>query len=289
MASAEFPIAQTGEALFLSQLVVIERVISFVSSRHHLPGLDADDFASHVKLKLIEDDYGILRKFEGRSSIRTYLTVVIQRLFLDYRISAWGKWRPSAEAARAGAIAVLLEQLIGRDGYSFEEACELLETNHQVTASRSALAAIAGRLPVRIRRKFESDAALAQMPSDQPPVDDVIAEQERMATAARVGVALKSAMSGLEPQDRLILALRFEDGRSIVEVARMLRLDQKALYRRLDRVMRALRGALHAEGVDSAVALEIFESSAVSIEWRGETKGTSKGRPSMRQGGQEWR
>ena len=274
MANAESPIAQTGEALFLSQLVVIERVISFVSSRHHLPGLDADDFASHVKLKLIEDDYGILRKFQGRSSIRTYLTVVIQRLFLDYRISAWGKWRPSAEAARAGAIAVLLEQLIGRDGYSFEEACELLETNHQVTASRSDLAAIAGRLPIRIRRKFESDAALAQMPSDQPPVDDVLTEQERTATAARVGVALKSAMSGLEPQDRLILALRFEDGRSIVEVARMLHLDQKALYRRLDRVMKALRGALHAEGVDGAVALEIFESTAVSIEWRGETKGT---------------
>ena len=293
MASAEVPIAQTGEAFFLSQLAVIERVISFVSSRHHLPGLEADDFASHVKLKLIEDDYSILRKFQGRSSIRTYLTVVIQRLFLDYRISAWGKWRPSAEAARGGAIAVLLEQLIGRDGYSFEEACELLETNHQVTASRSELAAIAGRLPIRIRRRFESDAALAQMPSDQPPVDDVIAEQERSTTAVRIGVALKSAMSALEPQDRLILALRFEDGRSVVEVARMLRLDQKALYRRLDRVMKALRSTLHEEGLDSAAALEIFESPAVSIDWRGETKdetkGTSKRRPSMRQGGQEWR
>jgi RNA polymerase sigma factor (sigma-70 family) len=289
MASAHIPIAQTGEALFLAQLVVIERVISFVSSRYHLPGVDADDFASHVKLKLIEDDYGILRKFQGRSSMRTYLTVVIQRLFLDYRISAWGKWRPSAEAARAGPIAILLEQLIGRDGYSFEEACELLETNHQVTASRSALVAIAGRLPIRIRRRFESDAALAQVPSEQPPVDDVIAEQERTALAARVGVALKSAMSGLDPQDRLILTLRFEDGRSIVEVARMLRLDQKALYRRLDRVMKALRAALQAEGVDSAAALEIFESPAVSIDWRGETTGTSKTRPSMGQGGQEWR
>jgi RNA polymerase sigma factor for flagellar operon FliA len=247
MASAHVPIAQTGEALFLSQLVVIERVISFVSSRQHLPGVDADDFSSHVKLKLIEDDYGILRKFQGRSSMRTYLTVVIQRLFLDYRISAWGKWRPSAEAARAGPIAILLEQLIGRDGYSFEEACELLETNHQVTASRPSLAAIAGRLPIRVRRRFESDAALSQVPSEQPPVDDVIAEQERTALAARVGVALKSAMAELDPQDRLILTLRFEDGRSVVEVARMLRLDQKALYRRLDRVMKALRAALQAE------------------------------------------
>jgi RNA polymerase sigma factor for flagellar operon FliA len=288
MASAHAPIAQTGEALFLSQLVVIERVISFVSSRHHLPGVDADDFASHVKLKLIEDDYGILRKFQGRSSMRTYLTVVIQRLFLDYRISAWGKWRPSAEAARAGPIAILLEQLVGRDGYSFEEACELLETNHQVTAPRSSLAAIAGRLPIRVRRRFESDAALAQVPSEQPPADDVIAEQERMALAARVGGALKSAMAELDAQDRLILSLRFEDGRSVVEVARMLRLDQKALYRRLDRVMKALRAALQVEGVDGAAALEIFESSAVSIDWTDERKGTSKGRPSMRQGGQEW-
>jgi hypothetical protein len=71
-------------------------------------------------------------------------------------------------------------------------------------------------------------------------------------------------------------------------VARMLRLDQKALYRRLDRVMKALRSTLHEEGVDSAAALEMFESPAVSIDWRGETKGTSKRRPSMRQGGQEW-
>lgn len=289
MASTQVPVAQTGEALFLSQLVVIERVISFVSSRHHLPGVEADDFSSHVKLKLIEDDYSILRKFQGRSSLRTYLTVVIQRLFLDYRISAWGKWRPSAEAARAGEIAILLERLMGRDGYSFEEACELLGTNHQVTASRSQLEAIAGRLPPRVRRRFESDAALAQMPSDQPSVDDVVAEQERTEMAGRVGVALKSAMSGLDPQDRVILALRFEDGRSIVEVARMLRLDQKALYRRLDRVMTALRSELQALGIDSAAALEIFESPAVSIDWSDETKGTSKERPSMGQGGQEWR
>jgi RNA polymerase sigma factor for flagellar operon FliA len=78
MTGAQVP-AQTGEALFVSQLAVIERVISFVSSRHHMPGVEADDFASHAKLKLIEDDYAILRKFQGRSSLRTYLTVVIER------------------------------------------------------------------------------------------------------------------------------------------------------------------------------------------------------------------
>jgi len=284
MTGAPAPPAQTGEALFVSQLDVVERVISFVSSRHHMQGADADDFASHVKLKLIEGDYAILAKFQGRSSLRTYLTVVIQRLFLDYRISAWGKWRPSAEAKRGGPIAIMLEQLMSRDGYGFEQACELLETNHQVTATRAELEAMAGKLPSRTRRRFESDDVLAQVPSPQPPVDDVIAEQERTATSARVAAALKTAMAGLDAPDRLVLALRFEDGRSVVEIASMLRLDQKGLYRRLERLLKDLRTALQAQGIESGAVMEIFDSPAVSIDWRGDTKETSAPRPSMAKG-----
>jgi RNA polymerase sigma factor for flagellar operon FliA len=288
MAPVHVPIAPTGEALFASQLDVIERVISFVSSRHHLPGVDADDFGSHVKLKLIEDDYAIIAKFQGRSSLRTYLTVVIERLFLDYRISAWGKWRPSAEALRAGEVAVLLERLMGREGHTFEEACELIETNHQVTVSRVELEKIAGRLPGRVRRRFESDAALAHVAADLPPLDDVIAERERMDTAERVAAALKDVMNGLDTQDRLIIALRFQDGRTVVEVARMLRLDQKGLYRRLERLMKDLRAALEARGIAATAVMEMFDSPAVSIDWRDDTKGTSKGRPSKGNGGPEW-
>ena len=137
------------EALFVSQLGLVERVVGFVCARHHLSPADADDFGSHARLKLIEDGYAILRKFEGRSSLRTYHTVVIERLFLDYRISAWGKWRPSAEARRCGAAGVLLEQLLVRDGYSLDEACEVMKTNHAVTMPRSGLEELAGRLPVR--------------------------------------------------------------------------------------------------------------------------------------------
>jgi hypothetical protein len=93
-------------------------------------------------------------------------------------------------------------------------------------------------------------------------------------------------MAGLDAQDRLILALRFEDGRTVVEIAGMLRLDQKGLYRRLERLMKDLRVALTTRGIDATSALEIFESAAVSIDWRGDTKETSKGRPSMAKGGQ---
>src|SRR4051812_20068245 len=123
---------KSPETLLVSELDTIERIISFVASRRRLRPDDAEEFAAHVKMKLVEKDYVILRKFEGRSSLRTFLTVVIQRLFVDYTAAKWGRWRPSAEARRAGDVGVMLDELLWRDGYSLDEACEILATNRQV-------------------------------------------------------------------------------------------------------------------------------------------------------------
>ena len=132
--------AVRGETLFLSHLNHIERILAFVAVENRLAAADADDFASHVKLKFVENDYALLQKFGGRSSVRTFLSVVIHNLFSDYRDAAWGKWRPSAEARRRGPIAQHLERLLSRDRVGFEEACELLA----VTASRPQRARAVG-------------------------------------------------------------------------------------------------------------------------------------------------
>jgi hypothetical protein len=69
----------------------------------------------------------------------------------------------------------------------------------------------------------------------------------------------------------------------------MLRLDQKGLYRRLERLMAQLRQALEAHGVDATAALDIFDTPGASIDWAVDAEETSKGRPSMAKGGHEWR
>jgi RNA polymerase sigma-70 factor, ECF subfamily len=41
---------------------------------------DTDDLASEVFMALLADDYGVLRRFRGQSSLATYLTVIARRV-----------------------------------------------------------------------------------------------------------------------------------------------------------------------------------------------------------------
>jgi RNA polymerase sigma factor for flagellar operon FliA len=260
----------------------IRQIVAFVSSCKRLTSDEAGDFASFVMLKLIESDYAILRKFEGRSSFRTYVSVVVQRLLIDYRAREWGKWRPSAAATRAGGLAVQLEQLLMRDGHSFSEACEILLARHGADADRASLEKLAGALPLRQRRVFKSDDLLNDRPADTPSPDAAVLGKETHNAAARVSTILKQAMTTLDAQDRLILTMHFVDGRTVANIAAALQLDQKKLYRRMERLLRELRAQLEKHGVDLASAREVLDSEGLAFEWAG----ISPMGPSMESGGQ---
>jgi RNA polymerase sigma factor (sigma-70 family) len=241
------------------RLAEVDRASAYVARRHHLSADEAEDFASHVRLKMMEGGYAVFDKFQGRSSLRTYLAVVVGRLFLDYRISAWGKWRPSAEARRAGREAILLEQLMTRDGWSLDEAYEILTVNHRVAMTREAFQALAARLPARAKRRFEPEEALADVAAPGAGADQVVLEREREIEATRVLATLRRVMAALAAEDRLILAMRFEDGCKVSDIAAFLHLDAKPLYRRVEALLRTLRDALQQDGIDASAVAELFE------------------------------
>lgn len=63
--------------------------------------------------------------------------------------------------------------------------------------------------------------------------------------------ALSSALAALSPSDRLLLRLRFAQDLSAREIARLMRFPTLFhVYRRLDKVLRQLRGALDRSGID---------------------------------------
>lgn len=251
-------VTASWEQKFLELLPLILKTVEFVARRYRLSKDDTDDFASEIQIKLVENDYARLRKFEGRSSMRTFLTTIISHALQDFLDSERGKWRPSAAARRAGAHAVLLEQLLVRDERSFEEAVHVMITHHGVTLDRSELERIASQLPVRFRRRFESDEALASVPTADR-ADACVLHQEWTASWERVVAVLRRVQDRLPSQDALILAMRFEDGMKISQIAETLKLEPRLLYARVYRLLEDLRFALEEQGIDATLVRRIFE------------------------------
>jgi RNA polymerase sigma factor for flagellar operon FliA len=248
-----------AEALFGQHLTIIGQIAESICRRNGVSDHDAEDFASDVRLKLCEDDFAVIRKFQGKSSFTTYLTVVISKAFLDYRRRIWGKWVPSSQARRLGASAMLLETLIYRDGRSFEAACQILEQKPGLAIDRRQLRTMLAQLPRRSPRRFESDAGLDMVPSGGGADTDVLAS-ERDDQIAAAADALRRALQELPDEDRAIIRMLSYEGMSVADIARGLGVEQKRLYPRIKQLLATLRRTLVGQGI-SADFLENLDST----------------------------
>jgi RNA polymerase sigma factor for flagellar operon FliA len=225
---------------------MVKEIISFICRR--LARDEAEDFRSYVFLKLMDRDYAILQKYEGRASLRTYLTVVIERLAIDYQISRWGKWRPSARAIGLGPEAVELESLLFRESYTTHEAVQLILSRGKASLTEEALLAIASQIPPRPRRARELTSIPATLASGDA-ADRGIREKERAEKIRRIRLALDRAYQSLSDEDRVIARLRFLLGWPPQRIAGGLGLEVKELYRRIERLKKTLRKILEKEGI----------------------------------------
>ena len=247
----------SDERTYHDHLALIDSVITRICRRKHLAAADAADFRQDVHVKLLSK--GTLAKYDGRGSLEAFLLIVILREYKDFRIRTWGKWRPSVEAQRSGPVAILLEQLIIRDGFTFEQALETMRTNHGVTQPRAELEALAARLPLRVTRKPQGEEVLVTVPASTPSPDALLSREELQSRAAEVRQALLAALRDLDAEDRLIIKLRYLDGMKVVKIAALLALEPKPLYRRIEQLLARLRRDLADRGVDPA---GLFEDEA---------------------------
>jgi RNA polymerase sigma factor (sigma-70 family) len=237
-----------AEELFRQHLTAIDQIAQSVCRRNGVDGDDAEDFASDIRLKLCDDDYAVIRKFQGKSSFTTYLTVVINKSFLDYRRRMWGKWTPSSQAKRLGVLAITLETLVYRDGRSFEAACEILEQQHGRDVDRRQLRMILAQLPRRAPRRFEGDNGLETLPSSDGADARVLArEREEQLQAAEE--VLRQGLRELPDEDRAIIRMLYYEGLSVADVARGLHLEQKRLYPHIKQLLASLRDKLKRHGI----------------------------------------
>jgi RNA polymerase sigma factor (sigma-70 family) len=239
------------EALFLEHLDWIDRVASIACSKQGVWGAEAEDFTAWVRMKLMEDDYAVLGRFRGDSELKTYLASVVARYFISYIRTLRGRWRPSAAAERLGPPATDLEQLVRREGYTVEQAGEKLRTAGRTTLSDGELARMLNRIPVRDPLRpveVEPELVLDATPGASHADERVVAEETETRRAEMLG-ALRQALAELEPEEQLIVRMHFADGLSLADVARAMHLEQKPLYRRVERLRTRLRTLLESAGL----------------------------------------
>src|SRR5262245_18153030 len=253
-----------GHRLFLDNLGTIDRVIAAVARRHRLTAHEHDEFRSLVRIRLLEDDARVLRAFEQRSSLPTFLTIVISRIFLDFRNQEWGRWRPSAQAKRLGPVATLLEQLLTRDGYQIDEAIEILRTNHRVAMSDTEIRALWDELPRRQPAVLVGEEAAEDIAApDDPAADTEFPSQG--GVSRHVAGALARAIAKLETRDRTIVQLHFRQGVGATALAGHLGMSKATFHRRVQRILAELRASLAADNVQPADILELIRSGALDF------------------------
>lgn len=248
------------EELFEANLPLLERVIGSVCRRAGLRDADAEDFGSTVKLALIEDDYAILRGYEGRAPLGAFLTVIVQRLLSREWTRLRGRWHSSAEAERSGPAAVLLEKLLVRDGRSLDEAIPIVR-NVDPSLDPARVRELARRLPERPAR-----LRLVPLPEDEhrfassDAADSRANEAEARRSSERAAAVVRETVAALPLQDRMLIRFHFGAELSIADAARLLGVPQRPLYRRIEALLRQLREALEREGLGRGVVEELISA-----------------------------
>ena len=257
-----------SEDLLRAHLALIDTIIDRVCRRSRLVGADAEDFHSAVKLALIEDDYALLRNAAQRSSLAAYLTVVIQRMAVDERMRAFGRWQTSAAARRLGEAGILAETLLLRDRRMVDEALPLVRALDP-SVTRERLEEIAAALPERYGRPravdLGADGVENLTASESADARVMAGDVSRLAN--RASRAVRNALDALPDEDRMLIRFRFGSSMSIADISRILRLPQRPLYRRIDALLARLRRVLGDAGVNAGAVSDLIGSPVAEMKF----------------------
>ena len=232
-----------------------------VAARFRLSGADAEDLHGDLWVRLLANDGLVLRGFRHTARIEHFLAAIATNLVIDARRKKQGSWRPSARANRHGAAAIELERLIVRDHLGRDLAVARVMATHP-GHEKAALQRLARTLAPRCQRTEVGPEALTDHPAPDPSPYQLAARADAARAASRLSQALARALSSMKRADRDMLQWRYVDGHSVAELSSLLRIDQKALYRRFDRLHRDLKSELEALGFSSQAVREILVSGS---------------------------
>jgi RNA polymerase sigma factor (sigma-70 family) len=239
----------------------VRTAAAHIAMRFRLSRSDAEDLHGDLWVRLLANEGHVLRSYRGTARIETYLTTIARNLVLDGRRRVHGKWRASARARRFGSPGIELERLIAHQGFSIGAAIGRVAARWP-DADRAALTVFADSIERRPRRVEVGTDALFDQPCRTRSPFQILADREEARDGESLGRALSRALLSLDEADRQLVIARYIDGRTVAELASAFGLDQKALYRRFDRLIQRLRSSLENGGFRAREAAALVGADA---------------------------
>lgn len=215
-----------------------------------------------------------LQSFSGRSSITTFLSSVVLRLFEDFSRKRFGRLRPPHWLQKLGGIWLTLFRLLCQERYAKSEAVDNLTITHGhdrqelEEAATTILAEIhdcghaKGHSQAMEQDKLDYQSALQHPPDDS---ESRLSNKEKNLLFSTIfahlvgkgqGTTLSTTFSKvlqsgifLTPPEQLLLQLCFQDGVPVSEAGRMLGLSAHQAHGRLRRLLSRIKKDLEKTGV----------------------------------------
>lgn len=236
---------------FNDNIETIYSTINFFCRNKQIIGEDKKDFSSQILIKVIDNDYKVLRSYNKKSKLTTYLLTVISNYYIDLKRKEIKRWRPSKKSKNKGPIAVKLDELINKKNYTLEEAHDTLTINHNYNVTLDELSKIASEFKNSTRQiRKVSDTHLTTLTDNNPHTEEAIIKTEDQKTVndmIRVSVKIRENLPG---EAKLILKMRFFDDYSISQIGRMLNIKRHAVDKILKDSLKEIKDSLIKEDAD---------------------------------------
>ena len=238
----------TLKELYHQSLDTLPPILRGLGRKNHLSPEEVEDLRSDIHVKLLEDDYRMLRRWNRRSSLKVYLATVVSNIWHDQVRGEKGRVRASTAAMRLGPPAPELEVLLGRQGLTLDQAYEAIKPRFP-GLSRGEAEEIAAQINPRPDRHFEGADVVARLPALEPMGDKHLEQQEKLVKKRKALALMHQRLSELPEQDRILLVRAHAEGVKFSRIARSLGIDQRSLYGRNERLLKKLRTDLEEAGI----------------------------------------
>jgi RNA polymerase sigma factor (sigma-70 family) len=223
------------------------------------------DIYLYVLQSLRDRGFKKLKAYNGQSKLSTYLVVVTRNLCIDHYRSKKGRNRQYKAIAHLSPADQLLFRLYHQNGFSINEAYEIMRTNYRLDISPTDISRSLKRIEGNLTRKklwqlqndLKTEVALplndamldeqAGKETDDPAHNLIKKESERTLTEA--SAALSRIIDTLPREDKLIIKLMFHEQLTAKEVARLTGLpNEQAVYTQCRRMLKQFKEELKKSG-----------------------------------------